>query len=81
MRMHCLTQNQFWLTRPYERGSLLFAKILMAVLVVGVPLFMANCVILATQSLPVAGNLGGLVLRQLITAIWLMSRRRLPSLP
>lgn len=65
-------EDQFWLTRPYERGSLLLSKVMMVVCVVGVPLFVADGAILSVQSLPVAGNLGGLVLRQFITAAWLI---------
>src|SRR6185437_4308659 len=32
-------ENQFWLTRPYERRSLLTSKIFMAVFIVVVPFF------------------------------------------
>ena len=65
-------ENQFWLTRPYERGSLLLSKIMMAVGVVGVPLFVADCVILSMQSIPVTEHLGGLVLRQFVIGAWLV---------
>lgn len=65
-------ENQFWLTRPYERGSLLASKIMMAVFTVAVPLFVADCAILSMQSLPLGGNLGGLLLRQLVRAAWLI---------
>ena len=64
--------NEFWLTRPYRRESLLAAKAMMAVFVVAVPLFVADCVILGALSLPVGGSLGGLVVRQLITSAWLI---------
>lgn len=65
-------ENQFWLTRPYERGSLLYAKILMLLVAIIAPLFVADCVIVGAQSLSLTGNFGGLLLRQLITAFWLV---------
>jgi hypothetical protein len=65
-------ENQFWLTRPYERNSLLISKLLMAACIIIVPLFAADCIILLAQSLPLAENLGGLVLRQFIVAGWLV---------
>lgn len=64
--------DEFWLTRPYERGSLLGAKVLMAVFVVAVPLFVADAAILATVSMSVADHLGGLALRQLYVSLWLI---------
>ena len=64
--------NEFWLTRPYSRESLLAAKVMMAVFVVAVPLFVADGVMLWAVKLPVAENFGGLVLRQLITSAWLI---------
>ena len=65
-------ENQFWLTRPYDRRSLLLAKIMMAVVVVALPLFIADCVILSELSFSVAGNFGGLILRQFVKAAWLI---------
>jgi hypothetical protein len=65
-------ENQFWLTRPYERNSLLISKILMVACIVIVPFFVADCIILLAQSLPFAANFGGLVLRQFIVAAWLV---------
>jgi hypothetical protein len=65
-------ENQFWLTRPYGRGSLLLSKVLLAIFLVGVPFFLADCAILAMQAFPVGANLGGLVLRQLVTGAWLI---------
>jgi hypothetical protein len=65
--------NEFWLTRPYDRGSLLAAKALMAVFVVAVPLLIANAAILAIQSLSIPTNLGGLALRQLYISFWLIA--------
>ena len=65
-------ENQFWLTRPYDRRSLLLAKIMMAVVVVALPVFIADCVILSELSFSVAGNFGGLILRQFVKAAWLI---------
>ena len=65
-------ENQFWLTRPYERNSLLVSKFLMALCIVIVPFFLADCIILLAQSLPFAANFGGLVLRQIVVAGWLI---------
>lgn len=64
--------NEFWLTRPYRRQSLLAAKVMLAVLVVAVPLFIADCVIIGALSFSVSGNFAGLVLRQFFTAAWLI---------
>lgn len=65
-------ENQFWLTRPYERSSLIISKFLMALCIVVVPFFLADCIILLAQSLPLMANLGGLVLRQIVVAGWLI---------
>ncbi|HVW07293.1 MAG TPA: ABC-2 transporter permease [Bryobacteraceae bacterium] len=64
--------DEFWLTRPYERKSLLLAKLLMAIFSVAVPFFIADAAILATQSLPVANYFGGIALRQLYVSLWLI---------
>ncbi len=64
--------DEFWITRPYERGSLLGAKVLMAVFVVAVPLLIADAAILATQSISVTDHLAGLALRQLYVSLWLI---------
>lgn len=65
-------ENQFWLTRPYERSSLLISKLMMVVFAVSLPFFVADCLILSFQSLSVTGNLGGLILRQAIVGAWLI---------
>jgi hypothetical protein len=65
-------EDQFWLTRPYARNSLLISKLLMAACIVIVPFFVADCIILLAQSLWLTENLGGLVLRQFIVGGWLV---------
>ena len=65
-------ENQFWVTRPYEPTRLLAAKVLLAAVVVIAPFFVADCVILGAQQMPVVGNIGGLLLRQVVTATWLI---------
>ncbi|HEY4089330.1 MAG TPA: hypothetical protein VGM43_25545, partial [Bryobacteraceae bacterium] len=64
--------DEFWLTRPYARSSLLGAKVLMAIVVVAVPLFIADAAILATQSISVTDHLIELALRQLYVSLWLI---------
>jgi hypothetical protein len=64
--------DEFWLTRPYERRSLLGSKILMAIFAVAVPLFVADAAILSFQSLPVAPHLAGLALRQVYVSLCLI---------
>jgi hypothetical protein len=64
--------REFWPTRPYGRGSLLVAKLMVLGVTISLPLLLADCAILGLQGLPVFTNAGGLGLRVVATALWLM---------
>ncbi len=53
--------RQFWVTRPYEWRSLLGAKLLFMVVFIGVPLLVADAVVLGMSGFSVASYLGGLL--------------------
>jgi len=62
--------RQFWLTRPYSRASLVVAKALFVVVVILLPVFLAQAAILHFAHVPVLTNLLGLLWEQvLIVAI------------
>ena len=56
--------KQFWLTRPYVRHELLSAKLLFVFVFICLPWLVSDLAILAAEGLPVAGNLGPILLRQ-----------------
>lgn len=58
--------RQFWLTRPYRWTSLLAAKLLFIVVVVNVPIFIAQLLILVRLGFPVAPNLAGALWSQFL---------------
>ncbi len=60
--------TQFWITRPCRRGALLAAKLLFAVLFVHLPLFAADCYILAARGFPPVQHLPALLTRQAVFA-------------
>ena len=64
--------REFWLTRPYGRGSLLLAKAMVLGVTISLPLLFADCAIVGLQGLPLFSNAGGLALRAVATAIWLI---------
>jgi hypothetical protein len=53
--------RQFWITRPYEWRSLLGAKLLFMVVFIGVPLLVADAVILRVEGFPIASHAPGLL--------------------
>jgi hypothetical protein len=57
--------RQFWLTRPYSWKSLLVAKIILLILIVGPPMAIADAIILHAQGFPVWSNAGG-ILREMV---------------
>jgi hypothetical protein len=63
-----LGEQQFWLTRPYRWTSLLASKALFVAVFTSLPLCLSDCFILAVQGLPVLGNIGQLLYRQVIVA-------------
>jgi hypothetical protein len=72
---------QFWLTRPYHRGSLLCAKALFALVCIILPMTAAQAAILAADGLPIGANLGGLLEEQfLLAAVILLPAAVLASL-
>ncbi len=64
--------REFWLTRPYDRGALLLAKAMVLGATISVPLLVADCAIVGLQGLPLFSNAGGLALRVVATATWLI---------
>jgi hypothetical protein len=65
--------RQFWVTRPYRWQSLLGAKLLFIVVFVGLPIFLAQLLILIIDGFPLLSNFPGLLWSQvlLLTFIWL----------
>lgn len=64
--------NQFWLTRPYSRTSLLASKLLFIGLFINLPLFLCDWYTLAGLGFPVVDDLGWLLLRQILVSVWLI---------
>jgi len=60
--------RQFWLTRPYDRRSLWGAKTLFVLTFIMLPMLVAQAVIVASDGLPVAANLSGLLWEQVLFA-------------
>jgi hypothetical protein len=58
--------TQFWITRPYEWTSLLTAKLLFVVAFVYLPIFLAQCVLLAEEGFRLQPNIPGLLANLLI---------------
>ena len=65
--------RQFWLTRPYRRGSLLGAKTLLILLCVNVPMLLASAVIVSAYGFSISTTLPGLAWREvLLTAVFIL---------
>jgi hypothetical protein len=65
--------RQFWLTRPYNRGSLLGAKALFILLSINVPMLLADAFIVSAYDFPVSSVLPGLLWSQvLLTAVFVL---------
>lgn len=60
--------RQFWVTRPYEWGKLLTSKVLLAVVFISVPLFIADVILLAVAAFPPVHYIPGLLWMQLLMA-------------
>lgn len=56
--------DQFWITRPYRRSSLLAAKLLFIVLLVNLPVFLVQITIFLSQGFNVLENAGGILWAQ-----------------
>jgi len=61
--------RQFWVTRPYDRKSLLAAKTMFIIAFVNLPLIIMQAVILASHDFPVAANLSGLLWEQFLLSV------------
>jgi hypothetical protein len=65
--------RQFWLTRPYRRGSLLAAKVLFVLVFLNLPMLLADCVILAAHGFKAWSYLPGLLVRHLLLLlVWFL---------
>jgi len=65
--------SQFWITRPYDRKSLLGAKLLFIFVFINLPMLIADVIILHAYGLPVAAEWPGLLWAQvLLTVIFLL---------
>ena len=62
-------ERQFWLTRPYHRGSLAAAKALFLFAYIIVPLTVAQGAIVVFSGLPLARFAGGLIWEQLLITL------------
>jgi len=59
--------NQFWITRPYRRGSLLAAKVLFILICIQLPLFFAQLYMITANGFLLAQSLPGLLCSQALT--------------
>jgi hypothetical protein len=64
--------TQFWITRPYDRRSLLSAKVLFVLVFVNLPLLFSDIAILSTNGLWAWSELPDLLVRQLAVSLWLV---------
>ncbi len=72
--------RHFWLTRPYQRGSLIAAKAIFIAAFVNLPLFVAQTIILAADGL-LGGSIAGLLWNQvLVTLVAILPAVALASL-
>ena len=58
--------RQFWLTRPYSRGSLVAARALLVATFINLPFFISDCAIVANQGFAPATAIGSLLWRQVV---------------
>ncbi len=64
--------RQFWITRPYNRWSLLASKILFVLLCVNLPLLVSDLCIIGAHGLPLLPNIRAVLLRQIFVSTWLI---------
>jgi hypothetical protein len=73
--------RQFWITRPYSRGSMFAAKALFIVMFVNVPMLLAGCVILAVAGFRPLAYVPNLLWMQLVSgAVFVLPPLALASL-
>jgi hypothetical protein len=61
--------RHFWLTRPYNRSSLILSKALFVVAFINLPLMVTQAAIVSLSGLPLLANLGGLFANQLLLTV------------
>lgn len=61
--------KQFWLTRPYRRGALLWAKIGFVLLFLNLPMLLADAIALSRAGIPLQGQLGAMLWKQVLYSI------------
>ena len=61
--------RHFWLTRPYNRASLVLSKLLFIVAFINLPLLVTQAAIVSMNGLPISSNLGGLFVNQLLLSV------------
>jgi hypothetical protein len=64
--------RQFWVTRPYEWQKLLAAKILFVVVVINLPLLVAQAIVLRRAGFAPLSYVPGLLWLQLLLTVWLV---------
>lgn len=64
--------RQFWITRPYNRWSLLVSKILFVLLCVNLPLLVSDLCIIGAHRLPLFASIPAVFLRQIFVSAWLI---------
>lgn len=61
--------RHFWLTRPYDRSSLVLSKLLFIAAFINLPLLLVQAAILWMDGLPVGANLDGLISNQVLLSL------------
>jgi hypothetical protein len=64
--------RHFWLTRPYNRASLVLSKVLFIVAFINLPLLVTQAAIVSMDGLPLSSNLAGLLGNQLLLSVVLL---------
>jgi hypothetical protein len=64
--------RHFWLTRPYNRASLVLSKAMFALAFVNLPLLIVHAALLWFDGLPVSSYLGGLLTNQVLLTVVLL---------
>jgi hypothetical protein len=64
--------RHFWLTRPYNRASLVVGKALFIVAFINLPLLVTQAAIVSMDGLPLSSNLAGLFGNQLLLSVVLL---------
>jgi hypothetical protein len=61
--------RQFWVTRPYSRGSLLLAKAIFILAIVNLPFLIAQAAVLKLNAFPILSNAGALLWEQVLVTV------------